>query len=222
MRADLRNRIEDLCRSLHESIGMQLSVLEPYFASNPERGAILDGIDLPLNNRLWLLKQIGELPNLSSDAEREERIQRILTWESPKPGTLYDDLGCPWKQPHLVRQSTWEVDPGFVNGPQAEHSRGQSNDTREFSDARLSWLDQAQTLFGTPLKMHYENLDSTKSYMLRVTYAGRFGATMRLVADGAHESHGPMAQRRFRFCPPTRGRTTTTSTAINRSPQTMR
>ncbi len=39
--------------------------------------------------------------------------------------------------------------------------------------------------------MHYEGLDASKTYTLRVTYAGRFNATMRLVADGTHEVHGP-------------------------------
>jgi len=121
-------------------------------------------------------------------------VDRILSWESPKPGSSYDDLGCGGKQPHLVRQTTWEADPGFVNGPQSEHSRGQDNSTREFTDDRLSWLDQAQTLFGTPIKLHYENLDKTKSYTLRVTYAGRFRATMRLVADGTYEIHGALKQ----------------------------
>jgi len=194
VRPELRKRIEEVSMAMHESIGMQLSVLPPYFALNPERGAILDGIDLPLSNRLWLMKQIATLPALASDDERNAVIDRLLTWENPKPGALYDDLGCAWKQPHLVKQTTWEEDPGFVNGPQCEHARGQDNRTREYTDDRLSWLDQAQTLFVTPLKMHYEGLDPAKAYTLRVTYAGRFRPTMRLVADGGHEVHGPMAQ----------------------------
>ena len=31
-------------------------------------------------------------------------------------------------------------------------------------------------------------------YRLRVTYAGRFRATMRLLADQTHEIHGPLPQ----------------------------
>ena len=41
--------------------------------------------------------------------------------------------------------------------------------------------------------MRYEGLDPNATYRLRVTYAGRFRAVMRLVADGAFEIHGPMA-----------------------------
>jgi hypothetical protein len=192
VRADLRTRIDELALAMHKSIGMQYSVDEPYLAANPERGAILDGIDLPLNNRLWFIKQLEALSKMNSDEEKEAHIQRIATWESPKEGSLYDDLGCGWKQPHLVRQTTWKEDPGFVRGPQEEHSRGQDNGTRLFTSDRLSWLNQAQTLFGTPIKLHYDGLDSTKTYTLRVTYAGRFNATMRLIADSTHVVHGPL------------------------------
>ena len=191
VRPELRKRIDELGMALHESIGMQLSVLAPYFALNPERGAILDGIDLPLNNKLWILSQLTKIQTLATEDDQNALIDRMLTWEEPKPGALYDDLGCAWKQPHLVKQATWETDPGFVEGPQCEHSRGQNNTTREFTQDRLSWLDQAQTLFRAPLKMHYEGLDASKTYTLRVTYAGRFNATMRLVADVTHEVHGP-------------------------------
>ena len=70
---------------------------------------------------------------------------------------------------------------------QDEHSGGSDKMSRKPSDRRLSWLDQAQTLFGAPLRMHYEDLDPNITYALRVTYTGRFRATMRLVADGAHD-----------------------------------
>ncbi|HPX42192.1 MAG TPA: hypothetical protein PLF51_17280, partial [Candidatus Hydrogenedentes bacterium] len=59
---------------------------------------------------------------------------------------------------------------------------------------RRSWRDQGQTLFGTPLHMRYEGLDTQASYTVRVVYTGRFRPTMRLVANGTHEIHGPMPQ----------------------------
>jgi len=177
-----------------KSIGMQYSVFEPYRASNTERGAILDGIDRPLNNTPWLAKELETLRGMESNADRTARIDTIVNWESPKPGTLYDDLGCAWKQPHLAWQANWDADPGFVHGPQEEHIGDLDRRSRTPSDARLSWLDQAQTLFGAPLRMHYEDLDPDASYTLRVTYAGRYRATMRLVADGQYEVHGALKQ----------------------------
>lgn len=194
VRRDLRLRIEELSLAMLKSIGMQFSIFEPYRASNTERGAILDGIDRPVNNRIWLAKQIEVIRGMENDQERAARIEMILNWESPKPGALYDDLGCAWKQPHLVRQTTWDTDPGFVHGPQEEHAVGLDKESRTPTDDRMSWLDQAQTLFGAPLKMRYENLDPVRSYTIRITYAGRYKATMRLIADGRYEVHGPLPQ----------------------------
>jgi len=94
-------------------------------------------------------------------------------------------LGNPERQPHLVKPKRWEEDPGFVESPQCEYST--------FA-GRMSWQDQGQTLFGTPLRMRYEGLDKAALYKIRVTYVGRFRATMRLVADGGYEVHPAMPQ----------------------------
>ncbi len=194
VRHDLRVRIEELALKLHASIGMQYSVLEPYRASNTERGAVLDAIDRPLNDRPWLIKQFEEIRAMDSPTEQLVRIDKLVHWESPHPNALYDDLGCVGKQPHLVRQSDRSSDPGFVSGPQEEHNGGLDGQSRTAKDIRLSWLDQAQTLFGVPLKMHYDSLDPSAAYRIRITYAGRYRATMRLLADGNHEIHGPLPQ----------------------------
>ena len=64
----------------------------------------------------------------------------------------------------------------------------------KLNDGKLSWLNQAETLFGKPLRMRYTQLDPGARHRLRVTCAGRFHATMRLLADQTHEVHGPLAQ----------------------------
>ncbi|MEI2725207.1 MAG: hypothetical protein V9H26_17305 [Verrucomicrobiota bacterium] len=50
---DLCGQVYALGDALFQSIRMQLSV-ERHRAIAPDRGATLDTIDLPLNNRLWL------------------------------------------------------------------------------------------------------------------------------------------------------------------------
>ena len=187
-------RLTELGLLLLRSIGFQLTVRPSFYALSPERGASLDFLDRPLNDSLWLSKQFEAVLAMGDEESRRERIERILSWEDPGPGGFYDDLGNLTKQPHLVRQTTWREDPGFVNGPQEEHSKSVDNATRRPEDLRLSWLDQAQTLYGTPLKMRYDNLDPNARYMVRVTYAGRFRATMELWADGRHRIHGPLPQ----------------------------
>ena len=82
-------RIFELAEALFQSIGMQLSVPR-YKAIGVDRGATLDTLDVPLNNRLWM---------------ESAPIDTILNWTDPGPGGFYDDLGDPARQPHLVRGS---------------------------------------------------------------------------------------------------------------------
>lgn len=192
IRRDLRFRLEELGVALYKSIGYQMSIDEPYRARNPERGALLDKVDRPLNDRPWLESEFDRILALADEAARLERIDMILNWENPGEGGFYDDLGNSTRQPRLVRQSTWEQDPGFITGPQESHYRSMNNETREIPPLKLSWLDQAETVYGLPLVLRYTDLDPAASYRVRVTYYGRYGDPMRLVADGRHEVHGPI------------------------------
>ncbi|HVN04511.1 MAG TPA: hypothetical protein VMT86_08850, partial [Bryobacteraceae bacterium] len=90
-----RARIFELAEALFQSIGMQLSVPR-YKAIAVDRGASLDTLDVPLNDRLWIERQFAE----------GHAIDRILNWTDPGPGGFYDDLGDLTHQPHLVRGST--------------------------------------------------------------------------------------------------------------------
>jgi len=179
----VRQRIEELAGALFRSIGMQLSV-QKYGASGVERGATLDSIDTPLCDRPWLESQFDQLAALDGEA-RLAGIKRIVFWEEAGPGGFYDDLGNATKEPHLVLEPGWEKDPGFLLSAQDECG-GPRN-------TRLSWESQALTLYDAPLRMHYEKLDPNSQYALKVTYCGRFGTVMRLVADGQfviHEAQG--------------------------------
>jgi hypothetical protein len=84
-----RAKIFELAEALFQSIGMQLSVPR-YKAIGVDRGASLDTLDVPLNNRLWLEGHFAD-------------VDGILHWTDPGPGGFYDDLGDPAHQPHLVR-----------------------------------------------------------------------------------------------------------------------
>ena len=186
---ECRAEIVRLAGELRKSIGMQLSIKPPFYASGAERGSVLDTLDTPMNNRAWLDKEFKGILDMKGDAERLARINAIVTWENPGPGNYYDDLGNPTKQPHLVVPLKYADDPGFVDSVQCEYSFGLDGKTLAPSDKRLSWLDQAQTLYGQPLRMHYDGLDPKASYRVRVTYAGRFATTMRLVANKDVEIH---------------------------------
>lgn len=178
-----RRRIVQLGKELFAGIGFQLSVLPPYLARNVERGAVLDTLDYPLSDADWIESQWREIKALADPAEQSRRIRQIIGWEDPGPGGFYDDLGNPERSPHLVRQKSWREDPGGTASSQQEFIDNQ--------DWRLSWQDQAQTLFGEPLRMRYDGLDRRARYRLRVIYSGRFQSTMTLSA-GKTAIHGPI------------------------------
>lgn len=193
---DLHNRLMELGRQLSDSIGMQLDTAN-FGANHPERGVILDYLDFPLNDSPWLEAQFVEILALKDTQEQQRRVQQIVNWENPGEGGFYDDLGCVGKQPHLfpiASEDTWKADPSFISTPQSEFGGRENYGPLRLSSRKLSWCNQAETLYGTPLRMRYENLDPAASYRLRVTYAGRFQAKMRLLADQSYEIHGPLSQ----------------------------
>jgi len=189
----LRKRIVDLGEELYKSIGAQLDVAN-YHATSDERGAVLDFLDTPLNNKAWLLDEMNAIIEGRFTASMPEsyngavirlaRIDRVVHWEDPGPGGYYDDLGCTWKQPNLIRpKSMWE-DPGGITTPREAYTR------KIGTNHRLSWSDTIDGLFSTPIILQYENLDTKASYRIRVTYLGRYQATVKLVADNIYEIHG--------------------------------
>ena len=177
--AALRSRIVELGAALNSSIGLQLSV-PLYGASGSERGAVLDFLDEPLNNRLWLENELNALLALSNETDKRAGITRLLAWEMGGPDGFYEDLGNgpEGKEPHLVFAKTYAQDPGFVESAQDEF------DWQSYPEGRLSWRRQGQTLYDTPLQMQFSGLNTSANYTLRATYAGRFNPTMTLTANG--------------------------------------
>ena len=100
--SDWRARVFELAEALYRSIGMQLSV-PLYQAEAVDRGANLDNIDVPVNDRLWLKEQFAEIRELPDEGQRLKRIDDIVHWTDPGRGGFYDDLGDLLRQPHLVR-----------------------------------------------------------------------------------------------------------------------
>jgi hypothetical protein len=195
---DYRARVFELAEALYQSIRMQLSV-ERYKAISVGRGANLDSIDVPLNNRPWLKAQFVEIRKLDSEAARVARLDEIVNWTNPGPGGFYDDLGNAAHQPHLVFEPAQQVleprlpskprppgyaaDPEFRNVPLAHFE--------ERPTARRSWLDQALALFDAPLTMHYQGLDARAQYKLKVVYGG---GPIRLVANDNIEIHAGLTK----------------------------
>ena len=176
-----RWRVERLAEDLFVSIRMQLSV-PLHDAIAIDRGANLDTIDVPLNDRVWLREQLASISKLDKEEDRLRAIEAIVHRTDPGPGGYYDDLGNLTRQPHLVRG------PGYPSDPDFRRSSIVGFGSR--AGWPLAWCQNAQTLYDAPLEMRYDNLDKQARYKVRVVYAGdSFRNLIRLDADG-HEVHG--------------------------------
>ena len=78
----MARRITELCETLYKGIGLQTSVPK-YHASGAERGAVLDFLNYPLNNRWWLEDELAKVRKMGTEAEKTARLVTIAKWERP-------------------------------------------------------------------------------------------------------------------------------------------
>ncbi len=165
---ELRARIVDLCEKLFQSIGLQTSV-EKYHASGAERGAVLDFVDYPLNNRWWLEDEFQKIRALPSESDKVRRLAEIAAWENPGPGSYYDDVGNMIRSPRV--DGDQEVEPESFRRREPLFWWWDQGMSR----ARLSW--QA-TMW--PRRVVYEGLDPNATYVVRT---GGYGQSLLRIDD---------------------------------------
>ncbi len=144
----LRKRIEDLCAALFRTTGFQTSVPK-YKANGYERGAVLDFVDYPLNNRWWIADEFAKIEKLSNTDEKLKQLQLIAQWEEPGAGSYYDDVSSISKGPRVNTTSYDATDIAWWDNG--------------FSRKRLSF----QTFQREPA-LQYENLDPGARYTIKV------------------------------------------------------
>jgi hypothetical protein len=149
---DLRQKIIDYCDALFQSIGMQTSV-QKYHASGEERGAILDFLDYPLNNRWWLADEFEKIRQMKSEEEKLKRIEIISSWEKPGPGSYYDNV--------------------------SDISKGPRVKTRIDDGTDVAWWDNGMSrrrlstqLFQNSPRLEYPDLDPAGRYIIRISGYG--------------------------------------------------
>ena len=179
-----RGRLFQLAEALFQSIHMQLSV--PLYDAQAEvRGANLDGIDYPLNNRLWLKERFSELCQLSDEPARLAGIRDLLHWTDPGPGGYYDDLTNLGQWTHLVAGPGFDRDPALLLTPHRQFPYH-----KDPAPLRLAWRSQTGTLGDVPFEMRYQDLDPEARYRVRIVYSDLDPrAKVRLEANYAVEVH---------------------------------
>ena len=190
---ELRTRVYALAEALFQSIHVQLSVPR-YGAQAIRRGASLDGLEYPLNDRLWLYERCARIDRLAHERERLQAVEQVLRRTDPGPGGRYDNLGDPAEQPHLVAGAGFRGDPSFLDSALRGFSIPYPAEAIPYA-----WLSQAESIGHGPLCLRYEGLGPGISWQVVVVYGGerRWGGShprVRMDAVGtdgaAHEVHG--------------------------------
>ena len=148
---DLKQKVVQYCDDLFQSIGAQTSVPK-YNASGYERGAVLDFIDYPLNNRWWLEDKFIEIKALKSEEEKLDRLEFIRTYENPGEGSFYDN----------------------VSSADAIHVISETDDAIDYlwEDDGFSRKRLTTQLFQFSPILQYDELDPNTDYLIRVTGYG--------------------------------------------------
>jgi len=139
---------------------------------------VVNNIYSPLSDRKWIESQLDNVTSLAD-------INRIINYEDAGPGGFYDNLGVEGQQPHLVKQKTWQQDPGFVYSPV------DWLDYKPGTDKRHSQQTHAVCRYSTPILMRWQGLDRTASYHINVVYRGPFGPEFTCKTDEGYVIHGP-------------------------------
>ena len=157
---ELRQKVVDLCEALWQSVQLQTSV-EKYQASGLERGAVLDFIDRPVNDRWWLEDELARVRRMPTETEKIAWLVTLGEWEHPPAGSYYDDIGNVAASPRVLRGEALLTDPLFERSPNPFFMWWDDG----FSRAKLAW----QCNIHWPLGIVYRDIDRSATYTVRVT-----------------------------------------------------
>ncbi|WP_339922215.1 hypothetical protein [uncultured Cyclobacterium sp.] len=148
---DLKRIVFDYGEKLFQSIGAQSSV-EKYQASGAERGAVLDFIDYPLNNRWWLEDEFKKIATFKTETEKLERLKFIKNYELAGEGGFYDN----------------------ISSADAMHVTSKTNDAIDFlwENDGLSRKRLSTQLFQFRPTLEYTELEANSDYLIRVSGYG--------------------------------------------------
>lgn len=148
---NLKQKVFDYAEELFKSIGAQTSVSK-YNARSAERGAILDFIDYPLNNRWWLEDEFEKVKKLATEKEKLTRLEFIRTYEFPGDGSFYDN----------------------ISSADAKHVTSETDDAIDYlwENDGVSRKRLSTQLFQFSPILEYDELEADTNYLIRVSGYG--------------------------------------------------
>ena len=147
------------------------------------RGATLDTVDVPLNNRQWLQNRFNRIREIKSEDLTAARDRRDRQLDQSGPGRFLRRPGRPPPPapPGHGLRHTRKTQPFFA--------RPMTGFDQEPA-WRRSWCRHGGALCDQPLRIRYTGLDPAALYKLRVVYTGdMFQAKLRLLAGETIEIH---------------------------------
>ncbi len=176
----LRTQCFTLGDALHDAVGIQLSVPR-HGASAVLRGACLDEIDVPLNDRHWFEAEFARIRQLDDEELRVTELSRLLRRYDLPADVVYDDLGDITLECHLHHQAGLNDDPychvnpamqvGLVPAGGQLMSLPTAIHKGLHPPLPLAWCRNASAMHSQPLQMRYTGLKTTGHYRLMVVYA---------------------------------------------------
>ena len=167
----LAAKINKLADELFELIGAQLTVSRHHAASF-DRGAFVEALEIPLNDRRYILAQLEKAMELPTKDEAEKYIKdKILERTDPYEGGFYDNFGTLESFDRLENHDNYFDDPGFFKTPLAAYIMPTPHDQDDWRNVPLAWRHGVSILYQEPLIIRYEGLDPEKSYSIYTVYA---------------------------------------------------
>ncbi len=116
---ELKEFILALSAELYDLIGWRLTVNE-YKAKNYSRGAFIDCLDIPLNNRIAIEATLEKLMNLS-ECEKEEGLKALRNRRFAGIGGKYISFGEEESMRYIRYADEWKYEPNALTVPRIEH-----------------------------------------------------------------------------------------------------
>jgi len=108
---------------------------------------------------------VATLWDLPDEAARVARLAVLARWETPGPGSFYDDLGHVGRSPHVRKARISGANPPELeDGPTPHFTWEDEGRSRK----RLSW----QVSLRWPIALVYEQIDPTANYLVRLNGNG--------------------------------------------------
>lgn len=171
----LHDRLLELSDILHTLCGIKLTT-HHHSGQFFRRGAYLDLIDFPLNNKQYLTVSFRSIRKLPTEAEKIAAINALLHRTDPGEGGIYCNMGSYESLPYLEIAHSWADDPGMLRTAYISTCIRAVNDahllTGTYREAPIAreWFTHAVTYYDTPLVARFEGLDISSRYQLKLVY----------------------------------------------------